>query len=190
MFQNMGGWQNRNPFMAGAQGRPSFDALRRLSSVQGVSPTEVPYSDEEMGFAFGGQVADAERRVADFGAGPRFRRDQGGFQRDPVLERERGRAIGGPANWTSFTEAIDRSERAGANRGFRTRTDLVGRGPGSGIGRLTAATGSAGPGGSFRQDGPAHDIETLVTDANNPLLDQPARQAAIRALQMLGFGGR
>jgi hypothetical protein len=187
MFQDLSAYRGRNPFEAGAQGRPSLDALRKISSLKGVGASEVPYGDDEMELAFGGQVDDANAQIDNWSANPID--SFGHLTANPVLERRKLDAMA--PQWKGFSDALDRSARMAGNRGMGFRADLVGRGPGSGtgVGRWTAAVGSKNSRGSFNQEGPATDLEDLQFDANNASLGANDRTAAMRALKML-TGGR
>lgn len=186
--QDLSGWKNRDPYSAGARGGPSLDTLSRIKALKGVGPNEVAYGQDEMELAFGQQADDAEAEIADYNAN---RIDPFGHLRsDPVLNRKKLDAIGG-FGWKGFGDAIDRSGKMAANRGMRSRVDLVGEGPGSGtgIGRWMGQLGHANSAGSFTPDnGPAADLETLQDDAGNDMLSPANRSQAMRALQLLTRG--
>src|SRR5262249_50952315 len=159
-FQDLSGWVGRDPYAAGANGRPSIAALRKLQGLQGVSPTDVPYSPDEMDLAFGQQADEAQGAMSDWLA-------SGGTGMSPALARARGNAIGG-GHWADFSDALDRSQIMAGNRGFNSRVDLVGRGPGTGtgIGRWYAQQGHGNGFGSFTPDTTSINLEDLLSDAN------------------------
>jgi len=179
-FQDKTSWLGRNPYMAGANGRPSLSALSKLSQLQGVSPTDTPYSDEESELAFGQQADEAEGRMNDWSA-------SGGATMSPMQERARGNAIGG-GQWADFSDALDRSQLMAGNRGLKSRIDLIGQGPGTGtgLGRWSAQSGHANPFGSFSSTEPDVDVEGLTSDASTGP-DPYTRSTALQALRRL-FG--
>jgi hypothetical protein len=183
-FQDLTSWIGRDPYAAGASGRPSLDALNRLKALKGVSPNAVPYSPDEMDIAFGQQADEAAGRMQDWQSDP----TQAGSM-SPALERARGNALGG-GHWADFSDAIDRSAQMAANRGMRFGADLVGRGPGTGtgVGRWEAQPGHADPFGSFTPDAPSIDLENLASDATSAGVNPYTRSTALGALRRLTRG--
>jgi hypothetical protein len=189
-FQNLSGWAKRDPYREGNYQRPSMQSLQRLQQLRGVSPDEVPFGEDEMGVALGQQVQERDRRLHEYATGPRFDPMKGGWQQSPTMERIMGDAISG-GNWGGFSDQLQRSELMAKNRGFRSNIDLIGKGPGSGtgVGRYMAQLGTANSAGSFTPtNGPATDLDTLLSDANNSALKPQDRQSAMRALTLLTRG--
>lgn len=168
--------------------RPSLEALRRIQALEGVSPNDVPYSDEEREVARGQRATELEGRQKVweeqqrmFPFGPR--------SRSPIDE-SRLAAMTSPA-WSRFMDHYADVPYLANNRGMKGRVDLVGNGPGTGtgIGRWMGQVGYGNSAGSFTPTQSATDLETLVGDARNSQLGAGDRQAAIKALRMFG-GGR
>lgn len=188
-FQDMTSWLSRDPLYGGGAKKSASPAA--LKALKGVGPNVTPYGEDEQELAFQQQHAALEQGQQDWAAGPVFDRTRGGYQRNPANIRSQFEAGAGGPTWARFAEAMQRQQLMAGNRGMKSRIDLVGEGPGSGtgIGRWNAQVGSAGPGASFRSQGPDIDLDTLASDSQ--MAAQPRdRSRALQALQLISRGGR
>jgi len=153
-----------------------------LAYLRGVSPNDVPYSDEERSYARGQRAGDLAARDETYAAQRRIPGMTPGFGVSPSRESEIA-SIAAPT-WSRFFDQMADVPNLAANRGMRGRADLAGRGvgTGTGIGRMKAETGEFDASGSFRNTGgPAVDLEDLLDDARRP--DAPGELAANAARQ-------